>query len=69
MKGFAITMTVIGFVVTVVGAVRIYLGRMREDPEHPGLYIPAASGPGDLVLTIIGAVVGVTGSVIGSLAD
>ena len=69
MKALAVVLAVVGFIVTVTGAVRIYRGRMREDPDHPGLYIPPKSDPGDLILAIGGAMVALAGGVVGAVAD
>jgi hypothetical protein len=54
-----------GAALTTVGAIIAYRGRMREDPEHPGLFtIPKGGGVG-LTLAILGAVVALASGLIG----
>ena len=67
MSLLAIILAILGFVLAVVGAIRMYRGRMREEPEGSGLYAIPTSNRGDLVLTIVGAAIGLAGGVVGAL--
>lgn len=57
-----------GAILTVLGAIDAYRGRMREDPENEGLYITPTDSPRGLVLASIGAAVSLGSGLIGLLA-
>lgn len=68
MTALLAVLIIAGAVLTVLGAVDAYRGRMRRDPENEGLYIPPADSPRGLVLAIIGAAVSLGSGLIGLLA-
>ena len=61
-------LVVSGAILTVLGAVDAHRGRMREDPENDGLYIPPTDSPRGLVLASIGAAVSLGSGLISLLA-
>ena len=62
----AITLVVLGFLISVTGGVLTYRGRMRPS-KHPGFYTVPDHGPWTLILTLAGAVVALAGGLLGVL--
>lgn len=68
MKIAASCIAVVGFLVTNWGAFSTYRGRMKQDPVDSGLYTVPNDGPGTLVLTVVGALLALAGSVVAILS-
>lgn len=65
----ALSIAAVGFIVAVIGALRLYRGRIREDPENPAvLIVPLATNWVDLALAIGGALLTLAGAIVGALA-
>jgi hypothetical protein len=54
-----------GAAVAVAGAIDAYRGRMREDPDQPGLYNVPEDTPRGLILALAGTAVSLASGLLG----